>query len=292
MAAAAARRPAASRPGRPGQLLPGAEPFDLSPASGADSGVPAGTGVLLVHGFTGSPQSMRPWGEFLAAAGLAVRCPLLPGHGTRWQDLARTGWRDWYGAVDEAFGELRSRCDRVFVMGLSMGGTLTLRLAADRGAEVAGLVTVNASLGTERWDAKFAPLLARVLPSVPGITSDIKAPGVREVGYDRVPVRAFVSLRELWALTVPDLRRIVSPVLAFRSVTDHVVEPSSGRMLLAGITSAPVTERLLYDSYHVATLDNDQQEIFEGSLKFVRTHAAAATGTVPDQAGAAVDSDA
>ncbi|OHV35920.1 MULTISPECIES: alpha/beta hydrolase [Pseudofrankia] len=245
-----------------GPVLPGAEPFELG--GGGD------IGVLLVHGFTGTPQSMRPWGEFLAAAGLTVRCPLLPGHGTRWQDLAVTGWRDWYGAVDEAFGDLRAHCSQVFVMGLSMGGTLALRLAEERGAEVAGAVTVNPSLGTDRWDAKIAPLLAKVRRSVPGIASDVKADGVAEIGYDRVSVRAFVSLRELWKITVPDLRRIVSPVLTFRSVVDHVVEPSSGRRLLAGVTSAPVTERLLPDSYHVATLDNDKETIFRGSLDFVR----------------------
>ncbi|MBL7501130.1 alpha/beta fold hydrolase [Frankia sp. CNm7] len=264
---------------RPGTLLPGAEPFEL--------GASGDVGVLLVHGFTGTPQSMRPWGESLAAAGLDVRCPLLPGHGTRWRDLAGTGWRDWYGAVDEAFGQLRARHSQVFVMGLSMGGTLTLRLAEERGAEVAGVVTVNPSLGTDRWDARLAPLIARVRPSVPGIASDIKAAGAREVGYDRVPVRAFISLQELWRITVPDLSRIVCPVLTFRSVVDHVVEPSSGRRLLAGVTSAPVTERLLPDSYHVATLDNDRETIFQGSVEFVRVHA----GT-PAQRPAAVDGDA
>ncbi|MBL7491537.1 alpha/beta fold hydrolase [Frankia sp. AgB1.9] len=264
MAAADRGRGAGAPAGAP--LLPGAAPFE--------SGTGGPVGVLLVHGFTGTPQSLRQWGDFLAAAGLTVRCPLLPGHGTRWQDMAQTGWRDWYGAVDEAFGDLRARCDQVFVMGLSMGGTLTLRLAEERGAEVAGAVTVNPSLGTDRRVARLAPLIARVRPSIPGIASDIKAPGAVESGYDRVPVRAFVSLMELWKVTLPDLPRIVSPVLTFRSVIDHVVEPSSGRLLLAGMTSAPVTERLLPDSYHVATLDNDRQAIFEGSLEFLRAHAA------------------
>jgi len=260
-------------------VLPGAAPFALG--EGGD------VGVLLVHGFTGTPQSMRPWGDYLAAAGLTVRCPLLPGHGTRWQDMARTGWRDWYGAVDEAFGDLRSRCALVFVMGLSMGGTLTLRLAEERGAEVAGAVTVNPSLTTERWDARIAPLIARIRPSVPGISSDIKAAGVHEVAYGRVSVRAFLSLMELWKVTVPDLPRIVSPVLTFRSVIDHVVEPSSGRLLLAGMTSAPVTELLLPDSYHVATLDNDKQTIFEGSLEFVQARTAElGTGAVSPAPGA------
>jgi carboxylesterase len=251
-------------------LLPGAEPFTFA-------GGPVG--VLLVHGFTGSPGSMRPWGEALAAAGLTVACPLLPGHGTRWQDMVPTSWPDWYTTVRGEFLRLRGECERVFVMGLSMGGTLTLRLAEEYGAEVAGLVTVNASLSTERRSAALAPLLAPLVPAIPGVAGDVKAKGVPEVGYDRVPLRPFASLRRLWAVTRADLGRIVSPVLAFRSVVDHVVEPSSGALLLAGVR-APIEERLLPDSYHVATLDNDKETIFEGSLEFVRRHRASAF--VPD----------
>lgn len=248
-------------------LMPGAEPFSF------DGGA---VGVLLVHGFTGTPQSMRPWGEFLAAAGLTVSCPLLPGHGTRWQNMNATGWRDWYGTVDAALRDLQASCEEVFVMGLSMGGTLTLRLAEEHGTAVAGLVTVNASLTTERRDAALAPYLSKVVSSVKGVGNDVKAPGVTEVAYSRVPLKAFASLRQLWATTRADLHRVVSPVLAFRSVTDHVVEASSGRLLLAGITSSTVDEVLLPDSFHVATIDNDKDTIFNRSLDFVRSHTAVA----------------
>ncbi|MCL9796996.1 alpha/beta hydrolase [Frankia sp. AgKG'84/4] len=246
--------------------LPGAEPF-------SSAGGPVG--VLLVHGFTGSPGSMRPWGDALAAAGLTVACPRLPGHGTRWQDMVPTTWQDWYSTARGEFLRLRDECEQVFVMGLSMGGTLTLRLAEEHGADVAGLVTVNASLSTERRTAALAPLLAKFVPAVPGVAGDVKADGVPEVGYDRVPLRAFASLRQLWAVTRADLGRIVSPVLAFRSVVDHVVEPSSGALLLAGVR-APIEERLLMNSYHVATLDNDKEKIFSDSLEFVRQHTAGA----------------
>ncbi|MBL7515780.1 alpha/beta fold hydrolase, partial [Frankia sp. CNm7] len=241
-----ARRDEGGAPSRAGGW-PGARPADLEPfelagaRDGGSGGLDDETGVLLLHGLTATPYSVREWGEFLAAAGLTVRCPLLPGHGTRWQDLASVGWRDWYDAVDDAFEDLRRGHARVFVMGLSMGGTLVLRLAEERGAQVAGVVTVNPSLGSDRWATRLVPLAGRVVRSVRssprggrlyGRYSDIKAPGVRDVGYDEVPLRAFASLRELWAVTVPDLHRIVCPVLTFRSVVDHVVEPSSGRRLL------------------------------------------------------------
>jgi carboxylesterase len=242
-------------------VLPGAEPVDL----------PGGpVGVLVCHGFTGSPQSVREWAEHLASAGLTVVAPRLPGHGTRWQDMNRTRFADWYAEVERAFDELRGRCGTVFVMGLSMGGTLALRLAEERGEQLAGLVVVNASLSTERRDARLLPLLARVLPSFPGIASDIKKPGVSELAYDRIPLKAALSLQRAWPVVRRDLHRITCPVLVFRSREDHVVEVVSGRMLLEGLTGRQVEERVLEDSYHVATLDNDAPLIFGGSLDFVR----------------------
>jgi carboxylesterase len=250
-------------------VLPGAEPVDL----------PAGpVGVLLSHGFTGTTQSVRPWAEHLAAAGLTVRAPRLPGHGTRWQDLNATGWDDWYGEVDRSFDELRSRCSTVFAMGLSMGGTLVLRLAELRSTEVAGVVVVNASLGTDRRDARFAPLLSRFVPSFPGIASDIRKPGTTELAYDRLPLKAASALQAAWPVVAGDLARITCPVLVYRSRVDHVVPPVSGRTLLDGLAGGTVEERVLEDSYHVATLDHDAPTIFEGSLAFVQAHAPAAAG--------------
>ena len=114
-------------------VMPGAEPFFHSGGS---------TGVLLCHGFTGNPSSLRPWADFLAAAGLTVSLPRLPGHGTTWQEMAGTRWEDWYAEIDRAYEELRGRTGEIFVMGLSMGATLALRLAELRGDGVAGLVLV------------------------------------------------------------------------------------------------------------------------------------------------------
>ncbi len=244
-------------------VLPGAEPVDL----------PGGrVGALLCHGFTGSTQSMRPWAEHLAAAGLSVAAPRLPGHGTTWQDMNGTRFDDWYAELERAFEQLRSRCDQVFVMGLSMGGTLALRLAELRPADVAGLVLVNAAVATERKDTKLAPVLSRVIPSFPGVGSDIKKDGVTELAYTRVPLKAFVSLQKAWPQVRADLGRITCPVLLYRSSVDHVVEPLSGRLLVSGLVGATVEERILHDSFHVATLDNDAPTIFAGSLDFVRTH--------------------
>ena len=245
-------------------VLPGAEPFEAA-------GGPVG--VLLCHGFTGSPQSLRGWADYLAGQGLTVSLPRLPGHGTTWQDLARTGGDDWYGEVDAAFGRLASRCEQSFVFGLSMGGCLALRLAETHGSAVRGLVLVNPSLAPDTRLFLLAPVLKHVLRSLPGIASDIKKPGAHEVGYDRVPVRAAATLPKLWGTTVSHLGDVTQPVLVYHSTVDHVVGPASMRALLAGLPSGQVTVRECADSYHVATLDNDAQAIFKGSGKFIKDHA-------------------
>lgn len=247
-------------------LLPGAEPF-------ARDGGPIGAVVL--HGFTGTPQGVRDWGVALADSGLSVTVPRLPGHGTRWQDMARTRWTDWYGEAERAFDELRSCCAEVFVCGLSMGGTLALRLAEQRATEVAGAIVVNASLATERKDAKLLPLLRHVIPAFPGVAGDIAKPGVTELAYSKVSLQAAYSLSQLWAITRADLGEITCPVLAFRSEVDHVVEASSGTILREGAAATTVTERLLPKSFHVATLDYEAPEIFAESVEFVRAHSGA-----------------
>ncbi len=242
-------------------VLPGAEPFH-------HDGGPVG--VLLCHGFTGTPQSLRPWAEHLAAAGLTVALPRLPGHGTTPAEANLTHWEDWYAELDRHLSQLLERCDEVFVMGLSMGGTLAIRLAEEHGDDIAGLVLVNPSLLTKRPDRFLLPVLRWVLPTYKGIASDIKKPGVTELAYDRVPLRAAYQLSRLWVTTRADLAEVTQPILVFRSPEDHVVEPDSCVLLQEKVSSTDVREVLLLDSYHVATLDNDAETIFAGSLDFVR----------------------
>jgi carboxylesterase len=244
-------------------VMPGAEPFFHAGGS---------TGVLLCHGFTGSPGSLRPWAEYLAAEGLTVSLPRLPGHGTTWQEMAHTRWEDWYAEVDRAYQDLRAQADEIFVMGLSMGACLALRMAELRGDQVAGLVLVNPSVAPDTKLFLLAPVLKLVVPSLKGIASDIKKEGVTELGYDRVPVRAAATLPQLWKVTQQRLGDVTQPVLVYLSTMDHVVGPPSMRALRAALPAERLTVRELGNSFHVATLDNDAGEIFAGSLEFVRAH--------------------
>jgi len=242
-------------------LATGAEPFSAS-------GGPVG--ALVLHGFTGQPASVKPWGQYLADAGLSVEVPRLPGHGTKWQDMNVTTWTDWYAEADRAFRELSKSCESVFVMGLSMGGSLTLRLAEQHGDDVAGLVLVNPAVHTERADRFALPLLRHVVPSLPGISDDIKKPGASEGAYDRVPLKAAYSMTKLWGAVKADIASVDQPLLLFRSAEDHVVEPSNAAWILSNVSSTDVTESVLLDSYHVATVDNDADKIFSESLDFVK----------------------
>lgn len=228
------------------------------------------TGVLLSHGFTGTPSSMRPWARYLADAGLRVSAPRLPGHGTSWQQMNRTSWEDWYAAVERAYLRLRDECDLVVVGGQSMGGALVLRLAAEYGSAISGVVLVNPSLTDRRPVMIALPVARRLLGSVSGIGSDIAKPGAAEHSYDRVPLHALAGLKRLWRTVGRDLPRVRQPLLVFRSAVDHVVAADSVRLLRRRVGSAHVEEEVLPDSYHVATLDYDAPRIFAGTLEFIR----------------------
>ncbi|WP_229856337.1 alpha/beta hydrolase [Nocardioides flavus (ex Wang et al. 2016)] len=235
-------------------------------------------GVLVQHGFTGSPASMRPWAEDLAARGYAVEMPLLPGHGTRWQDMNKVSWADWVATVEGALDKLVAENDAVVAVGLSMGGALCLRLAADHGEDLAGVVIVNAAVDTMRKDVKLLPVLKHVVPAFPGIRNDIKKPGMDELAYPSVPLKAAASMFAGYAELRRDLPKITVPVLFFRSAVDHVVDISSSRAINAGLSSKDFEERVLEDSYHVATIDNDAPRIFSESAEFIERVTAAGRG--------------
>ena len=230
-------------------------------------------GVLFCHGFTGSPWSLREWARATAAAGHQVSLPRLPGHGTSWQELNVTGWRDWYAAAERAFLELRATCDVVFIAGLSMGCALALRLAEKHPEQVAGLVLVNpAVMGYPKMRA--VPVLHHLRASAKSIGSDIAEPGVQERAYERTPLKAANSMMRMWVDVRSCLDLVSCPLLVFRSAVDHVVPAASTAFVLSHVSSDEITERVLERSYHVATMDRDKEQIFTESLQFFAEHSA------------------
>ncbi|WP_026554191.1 alpha/beta hydrolase [Arthrobacter sp. 35W] len=241
------------------------------PFTSAGHGDLARVGVAISHGFTSSPQSMRGWAEYLAAEGFAVNLPLLAGHGTHWQEMARTPWQRWYSDFEAAYLELADRCDVVFTAGLSMGGALALRVAEHH--PVAGVAVVNPGLTFSDKRAKISGLLKYVVKSVPAIGDDIKAPGVTEGAYDRTPVASVHQLSKLFADTVEGLPKVTAPTVVFRSTVDRVVPDSSVDAIKSRIGTKDLTVVPLPNSYHVATMDNDAPKIFAESAAFFRKHA-------------------
>ncbi|MEU2430063.1 alpha/beta fold hydrolase [Streptomyces sp. NPDC007861] len=241
-------------------VLPGAEPYRHEGGE---------VGVLLCHGFTGSPQSLRPWAEYLAERGLTVSLPLLPGHGTRWQDMAITGWQDWYAEVDRELRTLMERCSQVFVFGLSMGGALTLRLAAKHGDAISGIVLVNPANKVHGLAAHALPVARHFVRTTKGLANDIAKEGEDEVGYDRVPLHAAHSLRNFLRLVDGELPQVTQPIVLLHSPQDHVVPPADSARILGRVSSSDVQEILLEQSYHVATLDHDAERIFDESHAFI-----------------------
>lgn len=251
---------------------------DHSPFTSQFRGEGPTTGVVLSHGFTGSPHALRDWAAALADAGFAVRMPLLPGHGTTWPDLARTHWRQWHDALDSAYLDLDAECGQVFTAGLSMGGALALRLAATR--PVAGVVLVNPALLIDDRRAVISGLLKYVLRSTPAIANDILKAGVEEGAYPRTPVSAAHQLNLMFKDTVRLLPRVTAPVHVFRSTRDHVVSDASLNLLRRRLSGTSLDVSYLENSYHVATLDNDASSIFTGSVDFIRRQCA--TGPAPN----------
>ncbi len=247
-------------------VRPGAEPYQAGEGR---------NGVLLCHGFTGSPASLRPWAEYLAGQGYTVRLPRLPGHGTSWQEMNTTTWQQWYGEVDRALTELRACCDWTAVCGLSMGGGLALRLAENRPDDVGALVLVNPAVGLKRFDLKLLPLIRRLTPSLAGISNDIAKPGQDELAYDRVPLHAMAQQLEMWRDIRHNLARVHAPLLYLRSKVDHIVDDLSQKLILDGVSSSVREFVELENSYHVATLDHDAELIFRRSAEFLAEHAPA-----------------
>jgi carboxylesterase len=242
-------------------IMEGCEPFS---ARGSRDG------VLVLHGFTGNPQSMRPVAEVLANQGYSVELPRLPGHGTSVEDLMTTTWDDWSGTALAAFDELAARCDAVAVLGLSMGGALACFVAESR-SNVAGLVLINPVVRPPDAAIRdgLRDLLAAGVETIDSIGSDIKKDGSIEASYGATPL---VPVQSLFAALVDveaGLSRITAPTLVLQSREDHVVTVDNGDAVVAHV-AGPVERVWLENSFHVATLDNDASLVEGSAVAFLK----------------------
>jgi carboxylesterase len=238
-------------------IIPGAEPFFFKGNS---------TGILISHGYAGTPQSVRFLGEYIASKGYTVYGIRLDGHGTDYKDMENCNYQDWIQNVEEGYQLLKRFCTRIFIIGQSMGGTLTLNLASEF-PDIKGIILINAAISTipimnEYKSKQFPQFIEEGEP-------DIKAKNVNEITYTKTPLRSIKQLLSLMDYTRNKLHSIHCPTLAFRSDEDHVVSPENTDYIISHITSEVKETIRLYNSYHVASLDNDKEFIAEQCCLFL-----------------------
>lgn len=242
-------------------ILPGAEAW-------SHTGV-GSHGAVVLHGFTGNPASMRGVAEALADASFHVEMPRLPGHGTVIEDMLPTRWADWVAEAEAAYQRLTEQAVRVVVVGLSMGGALTLRLGANH-SEIAGLVCINPVAQPQMPEVieMLRGLVDGGTPVIPGIGSDIADPDAKESAYDGTPLEpllsAIVDGVEPLSREYAGMRM---PLLLMNSPQDHVVEPVQSQYL-ADNYGGTVERITLENSYHVATQDYDKELVLKSTVEF------------------------
>ncbi len=247
-------------------ILAGAEPFYFE---GSD------IGVLVSHGFTGTTQSMFYLGQYLAEkGGFTVIGPRLKGHGTTPEDMAQATAEDWVRSVEHAMEKLQTRCKKIFITGLSMGGTLTLYMAATYPKVFAGAAPINGAVFLKNPGMASLAYGLGLPETVPGVGSDIKQPGVVELAYPVVPVLAVRQLYALLGTTQDLLPNVHCPILIFQSREDHIVHPDNAPFIFQNVAAVDKALVWLENSYHVATLDNDKELIAGELLKFIQRLAA------------------
>jgi carboxylesterase len=228
-------------------------------------------GIVLVHGFTGSPAAMRPWAEYLNVRGYSVRVPRLPGHGTVPADLNNVAWQEWPAKVKAEIVELQKHCSQIFVTGLSMGGGTTLNVAAELGDQLSGIILVNPMIHVRGVSPRLAFVISRVIKFGKSVGNDIKRKGVTEYSYDKLPYRGIYQLLTMLKITRAALPAVRVPMQLFHSVDDHTLPVSNTEIIMREIGSSNKFRIELLNSFHVATIDHDCDLIFANSLTFIES---------------------
>lgn len=251
--------------------MTGAEAFEFPGGSSV--------GVLLIHGFTGSPAEMRPVGEALAAHGIGSIGPLLQGHGTHPEDMIGFAYEDWVADVERALDELLTRCDQAVLVGLSMGGTLALNVAARRTNDprIIGVAPICAPLVLDDWRLGIVKYASKFVKWQSWGAPDIKnrAAWDRHVGYRRYRLPPLLQLLDLMRETKARLAVVRQPVLVVQARVDHVVPPRNAELIYDGVSSSQRSVLLLDNCYHVVTIDHPAEQLNAAIIRFVE-HVSAA----------------
>lgn len=223
------------------------------------------TGVLLIHGFTGTPSEMQLLGEFLREKGLTVKGILLKGHGTCPEDMKKCGFRDWMRGAAEGYKSLKQECDEVFAVGLSMGGLLSLYLA--RNYDIKGAAVLSAPIRIHGRTAALS-YLDRNFKAY--ILRSPEKKNINTISYERSPLIGVHNLFKLIRYVKENLRYIEKPVLIMQSYKDRTVNPVSANIIYNNIASKDKSIIHLHKSGHIITCDKEKEQVFEEIYNFIK----------------------
>jgi len=228
-------------------------------------------GILMLHGFTASPNDFRHYADRLSSQRYTVSVPLLKGHGTDVEDLHRVNWYDWFSDVKRAYFQLNEHCQKIVVLGQSIGGTLALHLASHYKTD--GLVLLAPGLFFKNKATRAISIISKVKKYIDKTDGpDIMNPVSRRnaVGYTKIPTQSINEVARLFKHVKEDLAEVSSPVLIFHSIKDHVIEYKSSEYIYKNISSKKKRLQTLYNSYHVLSLDNEKNIILKEIESFVK----------------------
>jgi carboxylesterase len=223
-------------------------------------------GLLLSHGFMGTPQSVKYLGEKFSELGYTVYAPRLKGHGTHYKDMEKSTHIDWFSDLEIGYKFLKEHCSTIFIIGQSMGGTLALWLA-NKHKDIKGLVLINAALSVPNYEQLIGKSSPRYLVET---APDIKLKGVHEITYNKVPIQSIHELQVLMKKTPEIIPNITNSILCFKSAEDHVVPPENTDYILEHIGSVEKEAVTLNDSFHVASMDHDKDKIINRTHNYIQ----------------------
>jgi carboxylesterase len=229
------------------------------------------SGVLMIHGFTGSASEMRPVANYLHEHGFTVSAPLLPGHGTTAEDLNGRHWQEWYEAAEAALLELCTKCNKVFICGQSMGGALTLNLAAHHGDKISGAILYAPAIYlTDRMSilTPLARYLIKTLPKGPDDFVDKEALSLLW-SYDVNPIGGVHELLKLIRQTQKILPRVTCPLLIVHSTEDRTIQPRSAQAIYDRVSSTDKEVIMLHKCGHVISLDAEWERVAALTHSFI-----------------------
>jgi carboxylesterase len=244
------------------------------------------SGVVLVHGVTGSPLELKYLAKELNSAGYTVKVPCLAGHEGDINKLKKTSWQDWYGTIENTINELDKRCDEIFVGGLCIGALLSLHAAYLFGSKIKAVALLSTTLRYDGWGIPF-PWFAIALNSTPlryfisypdtkvcGIKNErlrkVILQGMKEntIAYYRMPGTTMHEFRRLSKVIEKELPDIKAPTLMIHSKEDDVASMKNVEIVENKIGSAVVHKVILDNCYHMIALDNQRDIVAKEMVAF------------------------